>query len=255
MSEQTDVTLPSNLPYPIKITKCRVSNGDSIRRGSPLFDYSFKYKPVDQPKVETRYGTWESPLEGTINFWNIETGDEVSMDYGPVLVVTEPCKHGLQIAGMCANCGKDMTEFVFDSVTLFKSSFILIRVDYLSNGASERAKIKMDHSGEGPLMSVEEAARIERENTDHLLRNRKLSLIVDLDQTILHATVDPTVGEWMKAKRSSENGSTTPPMESANWPALADVVQFQLGDDHHGTTSVPHPSSPWYYIKPRYAPD
>lgn len=195
--------------------------------------YSFKYKSLDQPEVETRYGTWESPVEGTINFWNISTGDEVSKNYGPVLVVTEPCKHGLQIAGMCANCGKDMTE-----------------VDYLSNAASERAKIKMDHSGEGPLMSVEEAVRIERENTDHLLRNRKLSLIVDLDQTILHATVDPTVGEWMKAKQSSESGSTTPPLESANWPALDDVVQFQLGDDHHGS-SIPHPSSPWYYIKPR----
>ena len=110
MSEQTDLTLPPNLPYPIKVTKCLVANGSNISRGTPLFHYSFKYKSLDQPKVETRYGTWESPLEGTINFWNIDAGDEVSKNYGPVLVVTEPCKHGLQIAGMCANCGKDMTE-------------------------------------------------------------------------------------------------------------------------------------------------
>jgi len=111
MSEQTDLTLPPNLPYPIRITKRLVSSRDIIRRGTPLFHYSFKYKSLDQPDVETRYGTWESPLEGTIDFWNIENGETVPKDYGPVLVVTEPCKHGLQIAGMCANCGKDMTEF------------------------------------------------------------------------------------------------------------------------------------------------
>ena len=31
----------------------------------------------------------------------------------------------------------------------------------------------------------------------HLLKSRKLTLIVDLDQTIVHATVDPTVGDWI----------------------------------------------------------
>jgi RNA polymerase II subunit A-like phosphatase len=92
---------------------------------------------------------------------------------------------------------------------------------------------------------------LERENTKHLLGQHKLSLIVDLDQTILHATVDPTVGEWLKAKRTSEEGSTTPPPESANFPALDDVAKFQLTDDPMGQ-GVPHPSSLWYYIKPRY---
>jgi RNA polymerase II subunit A-like phosphatase len=124
-------------------------------------------------------------------------------------------------------------------------------MDYMSTAPSERAKIKMDHSGDGPLLSAEEAAKLERENTKHLLGQRKLSLIVDLDQTILHATVDPTVGEWLKAKRASEEGSTTPPPESANFPALDDVAKFQLTDDPMGQ-GVPHPSSLWYYIKPRY---
>lgn len=123
----------------------------------------------------------------------------------------------------------------------------------MSNAALGRAEIRMDHSGDGPLMSVEEAAKIERENTRHLLGQRKLSLIVDLDQTILHATVDPTVGEWLRAKKTSESedGSTTPPVESANFPALEDVAKFQLADDMgHG---VSHPSSLTYYIKPRQA--
>ena len=55
----------------------------------------------------------------------------------------------------------------------------------------------MTHSAFGPTVSLEEAQRIERETADHLLGARRLSLIVDLDQTIVHATVDPTVGEWI----------------------------------------------------------
>ena len=55
----------------------------------------------------------------------------------------------------------------------------------------------MTHLANGPLVSFEEAQRIEQETAQHLLRSRKLSLIVDLDQTIVHATVDPTVGEWI----------------------------------------------------------
>ena len=55
----------------------------------------------------------------------------------------------------------------------------------------------MTHLANGPTVSLEEAERIERETADHLFRSRKLSLIVDLDQTIVHATVDPTVGEWI----------------------------------------------------------
>ena len=55
----------------------------------------------------------------------------------------------------------------------------------------------MTHSANGPTVSLEEARRIEQETAEHLLKSRKLTLIVDLDQTIVHATVDPTVGDWI----------------------------------------------------------
>jgi len=55
----------------------------------------------------------------------------------------------------------------------------------------------MTHSANGPTVSLEEARRIEQETATHLLKSRRLTLIVDLDQTIVHATVDPTVGDWI----------------------------------------------------------
>lgn len=46
--------------------------------------------------------------------------------------------------------------------------------------------------------AAKEAKRLESISQRELLSTRRLSLIVDLDQTIIHTTVDPTVGEWLK---------------------------------------------------------
>ena len=62
----------------------------------------------------------------------------------------------------------------------------------------------------------QEAERLEQENASRLVEDRKLSLILDLDQTVVHATWDPTVGEWMK----DEN--------NANHPATKDIRKFTL---------------------------
>lgn len=70
-------------------------------------------------------------------------------------------------------------------------------------------------------------------------------MIVDLDQTIVHATVDPTVGEWMEEcglldsslkKNAAKRQSSNP-----NEDGLRDVGRFQLGNGDNC----------WYYIKPR----
>jgi RNA polymerase II subunit A-like phosphatase len=140
----------------------------------------------------------------------------------------------------------------------------------------------MTHSAFGPTVSLEEAQRIERETANHLLGSRKLSLIVDLDQTIVHATVDPTVGEWITegesweakqaAKKQAKSSTPTDSDDSSdessdeeeecnpNWEALKDVRKFRLGPESFGN---PSPRSKgkhkmvendgcMYYIKARY---
>ena len=96
-----------------------------------------------------------------------------------------------------------------------------------------RATIHMAHDNAGLTVSQREAARLEDDAKRRLLSSRKLSLVVDLDQTIIHATVDPTVGEWMGDKNN------------ANYEALSDVRTFQLMDDGPGMHGC------WYYIKLR----
>ena len=129
----------------------------------------------------------------------------------------------------------------------------------------------MTHSAFGPTVSFEEAQRIERETAEHLLKSRKLSLIVDLDQTIVHATVDPTVGEWIvegesweqrqasAGQDSSEPGSNAEECPNPNWEALKDVKKFRLGPESFGLPSAQgrrkakavENEGCMYYIKPR----
>lgn len=109
----------------------------------------------------------------------------------------------------------------------------------------------MTHDASGPTVSLEEAQRIERETADHLRKVRKLSLIVDLDQTIVHATVDPTVGEWIaegeawearRSKREAEGASSESASDdevNPNWEALKDVKKFRLGPEALGQAFWP----------------
>lgn len=77
----------------------------------------------------------------------------------------------------------------------------------------------MMHDTETVTVSRQEARRLDSESTRRLLDNRKLALIVDLDQTIIHATVDPTVGEWLRDP------------SNPNYHALKGVGAFRLGLD------------------------
>jgi RNA polymerase II subunit A C-terminal domain phosphatase len=152
--------------------------------------------------------------------------------------------------------------------------------DYTGFSDAARANIQMTHLANGPTVSLEEAQRLEKETAEHLLKSRKLSLIVDLDQTIVHATVDPTVGEWIaegeawearQAQKAasgdeSENsdGSDDDDEEdevNPNWEALKDVKKFRLAPEILGTPRFKGPKTNGkviedegclYYIKPRY---
>ncbi|SNX81916.1 related to FCP1 - TFIIF interacting component of CTD phosphatase [Melanopsichium pennsylvanicum] len=141
----------------------------------------------------------------------------------------EPCKHPVQLFGMCAVCGKPVDA-----------------------DSEESASLSIMHSSAAVKVSAEEAQRLDSESTSHLLSQRKLALIVDLDQTVIHATVDPTVGEWMKDE------------SNPNYEALKSVGKFRLGIDGEeikddNDESLPKDSAAalkasracWYYVKPR----
>ncbi|KZP28980.1 hypothetical protein FIBSPDRAFT_947374 [Athelia psychrophila] len=289
MSSPTPLHLPPILPFPIKVVSLDTLPSSQVARGTRLLTYSFVYMAQSQgAEPETRFGTWDSSIEGTLEAWKLKVGDVVSQRRArerSAVDILEPCTHGVQIGGLCGLCGKDMTDD-----------------DYTGFSDTSRASIQMTHSAFGPTVSLQEAQRLERETADHLLKARKLSLIVDLDQTIVHATVDPTVGEWIaegeaweqrtakrekrkerqrakekeKGKSKEEKEDSDEESSSAedddetesevedecnpNWEALKDVKKFRLGPESFAATpsrgskgkqKVIENEGVMYYIKPR----
>ena len=110
---------------------------------------------------------------------------------------------------------------------LSRSSYVTEQLD------SSRATINMVHNNVSLTISENEAARADDEAKRRLLGSKKLSLVVDLDQTIIQATVDPTVADWQKDDHNP------------NHDAVKDVREFLLKDDGPGNRGC------WYYIKLR----
>ncbi|WVO12433.1 hypothetical protein L204_100032 [Cryptococcus depauperatus] len=277
----TSLSLPSSFPYPITITRIVATPGQTIKRGTRLLEYTFMSvtkrsgkeqrklggSEWDKEKLEDNKndmsGTWESLIEGELIEWkDIKVGMVIEKRDSdrPLLTVRQPCSHPVQLHGMCGLCGAD-----------------LIEDDYLSAPANRAGPSRhqdgyeIAHDAMGVTVSKNEAQRLENLSRNALLSARRLSLIVDLDQTIIHTTVDPTVGEWLDEIQSSlehqEEGTTSPVSPSLdaskttetrknpNAEALKDVARFQIADDFpSGYVKMQgngQGEARWYFTKPR----
>ncbi|CAB4061587.1 CTDP1 [Lepeophtheirus salmonis] len=132
----------------------------------------------------------------------VEKGSRVKK--GDVLFqVAEGCSHPTVMKDMCAECGADLRELQSTHTPTTRPA----------------ASIAMVHSIPELKVNSDEAQNLGREDEKRLLKYRKLALLVDLDQTLIHTTNDNIA------------------------PNMKDVYHFQL----YG------PQSPWYHtrIRPR----
>jgi len=130
---------PRNLQYPITVTELLKQPGDHVDKFAPLFSYFSTTVVAEndddgkEQQVEKRLHTrFESETDGKFLRWRIAEGVVIKeAGYTPVALmrfrtglrltwsssvelieIEEPCRHDVQFGGMCANCGKDMTELV-----------------------------------------------------------------------------------------------------------------------------------------------
>ncbi|XP_034091071.1 RNA polymerase II subunit A C-terminal domain phosphatase isoform X1 [Gymnodraco acuticeps] len=93
---------------------------------------------------------------------------------GGVIIRIEECSHPIVMKGLCAECGQDLTQL------------------QSTNGKQHipisTATVSMVHSVPELMVSSEQAEQLGREDQQRLHRNRKLVLMVDLDQTLIHTT-------------------------------------------------------------------
>ncbi|KAK4185649.1 hypothetical protein QBC35DRAFT_298373 [Podospora australis] len=215
------VRLGNRLRYPITVVKLLKSPGDKIQGQEAVFEYSYKWKEDIRgntwDKEQTTCVNWNSPSEGELKSWAIKEGQVIERD-GPCMVVEEACSHEVQFNGLCAMCGKDLTTINWAA----------------ESRDTDRATISMVHDQTNLTVSESHARKTEEKLQRRLLESRRLSLVVDLDQTVIQACIDPTVGEWMK-------DPTNP-----NYDAVKDIKTFQLDDGPNMWAR-----RCWYYIKMR----
>ncbi|KAJ0003149.1 hypothetical protein NQD34_008247 [Periophthalmus magnuspinnatus] len=93
---------------------------------------------------------------------------------GGVIVRMEECSHPIVMKGLCAECGQDLTQ--------------LQSANGKQQAPISTATVSMVHSVPELMVSSEQAEQLGREDQQRLHRNKKLVLMVDLDQTLIHTT-------------------------------------------------------------------
>lgn len=178
MSETTQILSPDK---DIIIFKWKVHEGSPISNGSILYLYNLSLD-ADQ-KVQRFKNTKYSGIVKKLLFTEGEAVPKrqvttiaskrfltkTNFFSSPLLEVVE-CLHTTICRDLCADCGADLQQ-----------------IDVAS---SSKASVPMIHSIPDLKVSEALAKKLGRADTDRLLHDRKLVLLVDLDQTLIHTTND-----------------------------------------------------------------
>uniref|UniRef100_A0A1B6DUE4 RNA polymerase II subunit A C-terminal domain phosphatase n=2 Tax=Clastoptera arizonana TaxID=38151 RepID=A0A1B6DUE4_9HEMI len=173
-----------------KIIKWKVGEGTIVYEGRVilLYDISLSNGCTEQKKLK-------ATEVGTVRKLLVKEGEVVDPG-GPLLELERGCSHPTVMNDLCAECGADLRE---------------------QELKSSQASIPMLHSVPELKVSEEQAKIIGEADQERLLQDRKLVLLVDLDQTIIHTTNDNIPNNFK------------------------DVYHFQLGG----------PNSQWYHTRLR----
>ncbi|XP_035708197.1 RNA polymerase II subunit A C-terminal domain phosphatase isoform X2 [Folsomia candida] len=145
-----------------RIQQWKVKEGFFLPVGHVIFSYVELLDGQPVPGIK-RLKTTQSGVIKTIHAKNGQT-----ISNGCVLATLESCTHPTVMRDMCAECGKDLRK---------------------SDEAAPSA-VSMIHSVPDLRISMEQAQKIGKIDEERLLGQRKLVLLVDLDQTLIHTTND-----------------------------------------------------------------
>ncbi|XP_017125134.1 RNA polymerase II subunit A C-terminal domain phosphatase [Drosophila elegans] len=188
------------------INKWRVREGQFVSAAQILF----LYQPVGEDgkpgKATSGSGDSSSSSSSSIQKYKSQRAGVVKkrlrkdgdlLAKGDAILELSECIHTTVIKDMCADCGADLRQN--------------------ENGQTSEASVPMVHTMPDLKVTQKLAQKLGHDDTRRLLADRKLVLLVDLDQTVIHTTND-TVPENIKG-----------------------IYHFQLYGPH----------SPWYHTRLR----
>ncbi|KAI1314709.1 Carboxy-terminal domain (CTD) phosphatase [Mortierella claussenii] len=164
---------------PAVIIVVRTATGRTHSKDEELIEYEYKEKVkgfVDDgvTSQQARRASIRAFKDGETKKIFVAKGQVIEDESAP-LMEYEGCDHDTRFNGVCANCGKSIS------------------------GDSE-SHVNMTHDATSLSVSLTEAKRLEKATVQRLAEQGKLSLIVDLDQTLIHATVGTAIDEWVNSQ-------------------------------------------------------
>lgn len=173
----TEIRCPTGA-CPLRLLEWKVKPGSFVNVDSVLA-LCAPIRPVEESELETREQTNRLPEKkvksdraGVVKELCCQLGQVIPP--GGVVARIEECSHPIVMKGLCAECGKDLAQL------------------QSKNGKQQapisKATVSMVHSVPELMVSSEQAELLGREDQQRLHRNRKLVLMVDLDQTLIHTT-------------------------------------------------------------------
>ncbi|KAG0311893.1 Carboxy-terminal domain (CTD) phosphatase [Dissophora globulifera] len=164
---------------PATIIAVRTSENRTQSEGDELIEYEYTEQVkgfVEEGETSThaRRAEIRATKDGIVGVIHVKKGDIIS-DGSKIVMEYKGCDHDIQHEGMCVECCKTVPK-------------------------DSKSHVNMTHDATSLSVSRTEAKRLEQDTVDRLLKEGKLSLIVDLDQTLIHATVGAAIDEWVNAQ-------------------------------------------------------
>ncbi|KAG0299336.1 Carboxy-terminal domain (CTD) phosphatase, partial [Linnemannia gamsii] len=189
-------TIPAE-HLPATVISIKTSKDKSMSDGDELLEYEYVVKRegyVDDDKTAliARRGEIRATKDGVVEDIHVTKGQVIEND-STVVIDYKGCDHDTQYEGMCVMCCK--------SVPMNQESHVM-----------------MAHDATSLAVSRTEAKRLEHVTVDRLLNEGKLSLIVDLDQTLIHATVGPAIDEWINSQGGMPHDVKMFPLPDSSTP-------------------------------------
>ncbi|XP_020815546.1 RNA polymerase II subunit A C-terminal domain phosphatase [Drosophila serrata] len=151
------------------INKWRVREGQFVSAAQILF----LYQPVGEDGKPGKSGDstvqkYKSQRAGVVKKRLRKDGELLTK--GDAILELSECIHTTVIKDMCADCGADLRQN--------------------ENGQTSEASVPMVHTMPDLKVTQKLAQKLGHDDTRRLLADRKLVLLVDLDQTVIHTTND-----------------------------------------------------------------
>jgi RNA polymerase II subunit A-like phosphatase len=150
-----------------RIIRYRVKEGDSVGVGQSLA--SCRRVEDNDELGEVQIFEVQSQNDGSVVKITVNEGETFRL--AEAIITLDCCFHDVIVAGMCSSCGREVTS----SIKQQKIDVATVNVE----------------GGYQLQISRKEAMNVHEATVTRLFQTKKLSLVLDLDHTLLHCTDDP----------------------------------------------------------------